>query len=104
MDSDIYKRLDAEQCRLLLGISPQKKVLMFASDSLNNPIKGVDVLVKALRRLPRSLKAECVLLLFGHRGEELANAVDIPVFNGYVKSDHLKTIAYAAADLFLFPS
>ena len=89
----------------LLGISPQKKVLMFASDSLNNPIKGVDVLVKALQHLPWSLKAECVLLLFGHRGEELANAVDIPVsYLGYVKSDHLKTIAYSAADLFLFPS
>jgi glycosyltransferase involved in cell wall biosynthesis len=78
---------------------------VFTSDYLNNHMKGVDVLVKALQRLPRSLKAECVLLLLGHHGEELANAVDIPVsYLGYVKSDHLKAIAYSAGDLFLFPS
>jgi glycosyltransferase involved in cell wall biosynthesis len=105
IDTDIYRRLDPERCRLLLGISPQKKVLVFTSDYLNNHMKGVDVLVKALQRLPRSLKAECVLLLLGHHGEELANAVDIPVsYLGYVKSDHLKAIAYSAGDLFLFPS
>jgi len=62
-------------------------------------------LVKALLNLPASLKNELVLLTMGEGGETFAKAVAMNALHlGYVSSDHLKSIAFSAADLFLFPT
>jgi glycosyltransferase involved in cell wall biosynthesis len=110
IDTQVYRPLDRNQCRSVLGIPPAKRVLMFAAMSMDfshsqGHRKGGDLLLKALEGLPNSLKAETLLLLVGEGGEALASAVGIGTLNlGYVASDHLKAIAYSAADLFLFPT
>lgn len=105
IDTKAYQPLDPEQCRSLLGIPTGKKVLMFGAESLKNPRKGGDLLSKALQNLPESLKAKIVLMTLGNGGEAIAEAVGIQTFNlGYVSSDRLKSIAYSAADLFIFPT
>ncbi|MBE9127561.1 MULTISPECIES: glycosyltransferase family 4 protein [unclassified Coleofasciculus] len=105
LDTQAYQPLDSEQCRVLLGIPTDKKVLMFAAAKLNDPRKGGDLLIKALQSLPESLKTETILLILGNGGEAIAETVGIPTLNlGFVGSDHLKSVAYSAADLFLFPT
>lgn len=105
IDTEAYQPLNPEQCRLVLGISPGKKVLMFGAVSLTDPRKGGDLLCKALISLPKSLKAEIVLLILGDSGEAIANVTGIQTLNlGYVSSDRLKSIVYSAADLFIFPT
>ena len=105
IDTQAYQPLDPEKCRSLLGIATGKKVLMFGAQSLTNPRKGGDLLLKALSGLPDSLKSEIVLLIMGNRGEKMAESLGIPSLNlGFVSSDRLKAIAYSAADLFLFPT
>lgn len=105
IDTAAYQPLDPEQCRALLDIPTGKKVLMFGAESLKEPRKGGDLLLKALQSLPASLKAETVLLTIGNGGEAIAEAVGIQTLNlGYVSSDRLKSIAYSAADLFIFPT
>ena len=105
VDIQAYQPLDPEKCRSLLGIPPDKKVLMFASVNLENSLKGGDLLMKALQSLPASLKAEALLLLLGSRGERIAEAAGIPILNlGYVSNDRVKAIAYSAADLFVHPA
>ena len=131
IDTDTYQPLDPEQCRLLLGIPPGKKVLLFAAERLNMPRvqksedgiptgkkvpgfgaqrlimprKGGDLLLKALQSLPESLKAETVLLLLGSSGEAIAELNGFQTLNlGYLTSERLMAIAYSAADLFLFPT
>lgn len=105
IDVAAYKPLDPEQCRAVLGIPVNKQVLLFGAESLTNTRKGGDLLFKALKNLPQSLKTEIVLLTFGDSGEEMAEAIRIPTLNlGYVSSDRLKSIAYSAADLFVFPT
>ncbi len=105
IDSKAYQPLDSEQCRLVLGIPTNKKVLMFGAESLKDSRKGGDLLLKALQSLPESLKAETVLLILGNGGEAIAEAVGMATLNlGYVSSDRLKSIAYSAADLFIFPT
>ena len=105
INTEIYKPLDHQQACSLLGIPTHKKVLMFGSQTLTDTRKGSDVLLKALSSLPQSLKAETVLLTIGDGGEAISESVKMPTFNlGYVSSDHLKAIAYSAADLFIFPS
>jgi len=79
-----------------------QKVLMFAAASLTDPRKGSDLLLKALSSLPASLKAETVLLILGNGGKR-RGSWDSLLNLGY-SSDHLKSIAYCAANLFIFPT
>lgn len=105
VDTETYQPLDPKECRSVLGVPPEKKVLMSGARNLKNYRKGGDLLLKALQRLPASLRAETVLLTIGSGGEGLSEAVGIPAINfGYVSSDRLKAIIYSAADLFLFPT
>jgi glycosyltransferase involved in cell wall biosynthesis len=105
IDTEAYQPLDPEQCRSLLGIPSGKKVLMFGAADLKDTRKGGDLLLKALQSLPKSLKAETVLLTIGGGSEAVSEAVGLPNLNlGYVSSDRLKSIAYSAADLFIFPT
>jgi len=105
IDTEAYQPLDRELCRSVLGIPTGKKVLLFAAESLEDTRKGGDLLLKALTSLPNSLKAEAVLLTLGHGGEAIAKTIGMQTLDlGYVSSDRLKSIAYSAADLFLFPT
>ncbi|PMB49245.1 glycosyl transferase [Fischerella thermalis CCMEE 5205] len=105
IDTEAYQPLDTEKCRSILGIPVDKKVLMFAALDIKYTRKGGDLLVKALQALPDSLKAETMLLTIGYGSESLAEVVGMPNLNlGYVSSDRLKSIAYSAADLFIFPT
>lgn len=105
IDTQAYQPLDSEQCRSVLGIPPNKKVLMFGAVSLIDPRKGGDLLYKALASLPESLKSEIVLLTLGDGGKAVADIIEIQTVElGYVSGDRLKSIAYSAADLFIFPT
>lgn len=105
IDTTIYQPLDKFECRSLLGIPSNKKLLIFGAQDLANPRKGGDLLKQALQSLPSSLKEDIVILTLGHGGENIAESVGIKTFIlGFVASDHLKAIVYSAADLFLFPT
>ena len=105
IDTQAYQPLDSEHCRFVLGFPPNKKVLMFGAESLKDSRKGGDLLVKALSSLPESLKAETILLTLGHGGKSISETVGMANLNlGYVSSDRLKSIAFSAADLFVFPT
>lgn len=105
IDTEAYKPIEAEKCRFILDIPTNKKVLMFGADNIKDSRKGGDLLVEALSNLPDSLKRETLLLTFGYGGETIANIVGIKTINlGYISSDRIKSIAYSAADLFIFPT
>ncbi len=105
IDTKAYQPLDKSLCRYLLDIPQNKKVLLFGADSLKDSRKGGDLLIKALQKLPQSLRAETVILTFGNGGEAIAPQTGIPtICLGYIGSDRLKSIAYSAADLFIFPT
>ncbi len=105
INTEIFQPLDTQQCRSQLGIPLNKKVLLFAAVNLNDYRKGGDLLIKALQSLPKSLKTEIVLLVFGKEAKTIAKTVDIPVYDlGYVDDDRAKAVAYSAADLFFFPT
>ena len=106
IDTKTFQTLDPEQCRSLLGIAPDSRVLMFGAQNLSDPRKGGDLLLTALEQLPESLKAETLLLTIGSSPQiGLSETIGIKTLNlGYVASDHLKAIAYSAADLFVLPT
>ena len=105
IDTEVYQPLDSQDCKSVLGIPKNKKVLMFAATNLTEIRKGGILLMKALQHLPNSLKTETVLLTFGNGSEAIADTVDMPVLNfGYISNDYFKAIVYSAADLFVFPT
>ncbi len=110
VDIGVYQPLDSEQCRSILGIPTDKKVIMFMArtldpSSLHGFTKGGDLLIKALNALPKSLKSEIILLLVGKKGEAIAEVSGIKTLNlGYIGNDRLKAVCYSAADLFVHPA
>jgi glycosyltransferase involved in cell wall biosynthesis len=105
INTTLYQPLDPQKCRSLLGIPENKRVIMFMSVSLNNYIKGGDLLVRAMSGLPKSLKAQTVLLLLGHDGDDIARSVDMETIQfGYVSNDRIKSMCFSAADLFIHPT
>lgn len=105
VDLDVYQPRDREECRRLLGIGKEKKVLMFAATALNMRNKGGDLLLRALQLLPEGLRRRTILLMLGEGGDALAEQAGIETIDlGYVFHDRLKVLAYSAADLFVQPS
>jgi glycosyltransferase involved in cell wall biosynthesis len=104
VDLDTYKPDDKALCRSLLGLPSRSYVVMFAADSLEDRRKGASYLNEALALLPYSLQKEVVLLSIGKGSISLSNTSLVGHALGYVIDDGLKSIAYSAADLFLFTS
>lgn len=105
IDTLAYQPLDPQQCRAVLGISPEKKVLMFVAQGLNDPRKGGQKILQLLDEFPVTLKKDLVLITLGEGGENQSEISGIQNLNlGYVSGDRLKSIAYSAADLFIFPT
>jgi glycosyltransferase involved in cell wall biosynthesis len=104
IDLKIYEPADKTLCRKVLGIPSRSYVVMFAAESLADKRKGASFLNEALSDLPLSLQKDVVLLSLGKGSLSLNNT---SLFNyplGYIENDHLKAIAYNAADMFLFTS
>lgn len=105
IDTEMYRPLNQQQCRSLLGIPDDKYVLLTGAEKFTDRRKGADLLLSALNRLPYSLKANTVLLMLGSGGGEIAQHLDIPTLElGFVSGDRFKAMAYSAADLFVFPT
>lgn len=105
LDLSAYQPLDPEMSRIALGLPLGKKVLFFSAQSLKDGRKGGDLLIESLRKLPMSLASNIVLMTMGEGSEVLKGSINIPIFPlGYVSSDRLKSLAYSAADVFIFPT
>lgn len=105
IDTTAYQPLDPLLCKTLLDIPTNKKVLLFGAESLKDSRKGSDLLFQAVQKLPQSLKEETILLTFGNGGETITSELGMPTLSlGYISSDRLKSVAFSAADLFIFPT
>lgn len=85
--------------RLKLGLPLDKKIMLFAADSLTNPRKGAELLKAALRIFARSHSVkDCLIVVFGSSDVNLPIAVRSM---GFVNDDSLLSFIYSSADVFL---
>jgi glycosyltransferase involved in cell wall biosynthesis len=105
IDTDVYKPIDQNKCRKRLNLPLDKKILMCMAVNLSSYRKGGDLLIKAIHCLPDSLKSEIILVLVGHKNENIIDKVGIKTIDlGYITSERSKAEVYSAADLFVFPT
>ena len=105
VDTEAFKPLNRSHCRSVLGIPQDKRVLMFGAVNAKLSNKGGDLLLRALRALPGSLKKDLVILTIGYHGASTFEDLEIPAYHlGYIANDAIKAIAYSAADLYVHPT
>lgn len=105
IDLDQYIPLDKENARKAIGIPEGKKAILFVAQNLDDPRKGIDLLIDSLKKLPSSLKKDLVLVCLGSGGENIKGFVDLPLLDlGYITGDRLKALIYSAVDVFVFPT
>lgn len=105
LDLGVFKPIDKRESRELLGIAPDRRVLLCAIDQMDRPLKGGELLGKALNELPEHIRRGCVLVLLGKAVPGFRERIPMPVIDlGYISHDPLKAIAYSAADLTINPS
>ena len=105
IDTETYQPIEKNLARSLLEIPQDKKILIFGAETMNRPLKGADLLILALQRLPETLKQELVLLVFGNASDRIINETGISSIPlGYLCNDRMKTLAFSAADLYIHPS
>ena len=105
IDTDQFHPLQQDQCRKLLDIFPEQKVILTLASNLTVKRKGADILPRILELLPQSLKREVVILTFGAIDQSLKELCGFKLHHlGHLSHNQLKCIAYSASDLFLFPS
>ncbi|MBT8399709.1 MAG: glycosyltransferase [Rhodothermia bacterium] len=105
IDTHAYRPRDTEQSKRVLGLPPDKVVLLVSAARLTNHRKGADLLVKAIQQLPQSTRQKCCLMTMGKQGAWLQTEVDIEVKPlGFVADTDSKAVAYSAADVFVHPS
>ena len=105
MDTDTFRPHSKAVCRQRFGILSDEKVLAFGAAKLNDPIKGADMLFKAIEQSGQ--KEKLVLLLFGAIKNDNEFLQHIPCRYIYVgeqinKEDLVQL--YSAADMVVVPS
>jgi glycosyltransferase involved in cell wall biosynthesis len=88
-----------ESARQQLGLPLGKKIIMFASENLNNPRKGVDLLFKAIQLINTR---DIVLLGIGQKSVS-PKGVEF-VYTGRITSAALLAQYFRAADIFVTPT
>lgn len=105
IDTAVYRQGDRSEARRALGVPPDGPVVMFLAETLSDPRKGGDLLLKAVESLPDELASRLTLLTVGHSGTFLGQQSRVRTVDlGFLADDESKVTAFAAADLLIFPT
>lgn len=108
IDTHRYRPSDKKKARQSLGLPVDGHIILFASQRVTNPNKGMQYLIEACK-LMASKHPDCcdntsVAILGGH-AEEIANSLPFPTHAlGYVNDEQRIVAVYNAADVFVLPS
>lgn len=111
IDTDLFHPSDKMEARRQLSLPAEKKILLMGAARLNDPIKGIELLIQALTILRKesgaSGKDDYLLVLFGRiKGDaSFLDRVPIPYLSMGVIHDPAEIARlYAAADVTVVPS
>lgn len=101
LDLRVFKPGDRQQARQQLNLPVAPKIVLFVADDVDNPRKGMSLLIGAMNRLS-DLKN--ILLVSVGRGADKMHFTGPHQSLGFIRDDRLMSLAYSAADVFVIPS
>lgn len=108
VDTHVFYPRDRHEARQLNNLPQDKRIILFVSQRVTNPNKGMNYLIEACLKLaekrPDAKSQICVALLGGH-SEELDGMFPFEMLSlGYVSDERKIASIYSASDLFVLPS
>lgn len=104
VDTGIYRATTKPLAAKCLGLPEGHLILGFACENLNNPRKGLDLLIAALNRLPADVQSKICCLSFGRENPDIRLESVRMIQLGTINQPQLKSIVYSAMDYFIIPS
>lgn len=101
LDLQVFKPSDRQQARQQLKLPSDARIVLFVADDVDNPRKGMALLIDAINRLS-DLK-NILLVSVGRGAEKMHFSCSHQSF-GFVRDDRLMSLIYGAADVFVIPS
>lgn len=99
---EVFTEHNQEILREKYNIKNNKIILMFVSNQLENPFKGIDVLVNALNVVCN--KKDYAIVICGN-GSGISISNEYEIFNmGYINNDEIMSEIYSLSDVFILPS
>ena len=102
ISSDVFHPYGKEECRRILGLNTEKKIILYgAMSALEDPNKGWRYLKKALEKLDTN---KYMLVVFGSNNSiEVATGIEVKSV-GYIFDELHMALLYNAADVIAVPS
>ena len=108
IDTRIFHPIDKVEARKQLQLPEDKQIILFVSQKVTDPRKGMDYLIESLNRLladDPSLREHAVVAILGGQAEEIAERLPMEAYPlGYVSETKRIVAIYSAVDLFVTPS
>jgi glycosyltransferase involved in cell wall biosynthesis len=102
IETDEFLPKDKAACRLALNIKQGSRIILFGAPGIDNPRKGFKQLTDALH-LVKETYPDIFLLSFG--AGYMTVSIGMPGLHlGQVSSNHLLSLIYSCADVFVIPS
>lgn len=103
IDTSIFHPREKVKVREMLGLPPDKRLVLFGAARMSEKRKGASYLIDACRILASDSSIELVLM--GDSGEELKDMLPVKAYTlGYLADAEQIAKAYSCADLFVIPS
>lgn len=100
VDTTVFKYLNKQPTRSLLGLERDRFIILISSANLKNKYKGLEYAIKILHKVKR---LNPYILVIGKESMELLNYFQEfdTYFTGYINDDELLNKYYASANIFL---
>ena len=108
IDTHVFCPHDKHTVRQSLGLPTDKRIILFVSQRVTDPRKGMSYFVEAVQQLvaqhPEMRQNTIVAILGGH-AEDVASQLALPAHSlGYVSTSQRIVEVYNSADVFVLPS
>ena len=108
IDTRVFRPQDKRQARQALGLPTDRRIVLFVSQRVTDPRKGISYFVEAVRMLVQQhpeMKEDTGVAILGGHAEEVASQLALPSYPlGYVSDASRIVSVYNAADVFVLPS
>ena len=108
IDTRLFRPLDKQQARQTMELPIDRRIILFVSQRVTDPRKGISYFVEAVRRLVQQypeMKENTGVAILGGHAEEVASQLALPSYPlGYVSNPSRIVSVYNAADVFVLPS